>query len=467
MLAVVCLPTLKVFAFDKRGLVDAENKIIIPFKFKSITELTPGFFICKLKDAYDFRPPKNPGPEWTEIYDRNGHKIDILLPKNCEITSAHLSHAKNISTYRDFIKHDAFMVICDNSRKSGLIDGTGKVILEPKYASVQLTPNPYNGGEVEAVGAMKDGTRTIVPLGFKSDRTDRKWPTAYGFGPVPDALLKKFPRPCRVNRINDTRYLISHQIDHSEFAGSQISGDDFRRLTAELPPPKVVDASGNRLATMPVHSQPWYFSKNGFSCIVNLGPPGEPTAVSELFFADSNGKITNRVKALGIGGGWEGGELIVLAIGDKPKTPSWDEHVVHGVIRKDGTWAIPPEYNNFVVVSPDRIVKTAFPSRFDSEDSKKDPAYLGENLWLLLKDHNVIGMSEKELLDVIGGKPEKHGFLFVRSYALNPGFGCGNGMSFIEFYGIYDHIVAWRIGRKLALTNMVASDNSLEDLHNK
>jgi hypothetical protein len=438
---------------DLQGLLDTSGKVIIPFRYQKIQYLDKGIYRCfssfhrrewRPRGASNVQSAKksggyyNPYLETAELVDKNGQAIDIAPPAGCLITAVHVPRELLNPLIGRKAKPNVFFTI-HGKDGYGLIDWTGKVVVPPEYDSISLRTAIYCKSWRSAIVSKKSNPTSEIPLETAIDEntgvdTQIKYsnPRA-GYSLVKNddrtelffngkQLLELPPGYTNFELVKDSRVLAIQTLDSE----------------APLAPPIMMDRLGKELNKLPVRARVVKITESGL--IVDQLPEttkGVPCG-GRLHFLDFDGNVLKIIPIQTSPPDFKLGFAVL------PGYTS-DQHCDHSGIREDGVVLMSPQFCDFEVTEKNRVIKTEFQSKFDSEECKADERSLGEQFQLFRKDYkNLIGMPRKKLEDLVGNPGSGNSNIMSR-YQLS-GFGsfCGNAYSFVEFKFKNNVIVGWR-----------------------
>lgn len=376
------------------GYVNTEDKPVIPNNFTEARAFCDGLAIVRTSLDTD--------PKVYHFINKTGAKV-----------------SPEYAALNEFIDGVAIAAVYDNKLKVekkpgeetpkafGLIDKTFKFVVKPQYADIKiLKPNlfiavPYSGKNSFLID--RKGTKIAsLPQRFEHcttfNNSDRQWlftPTLY-------------TKP----GIENKAYLI-------DLKGQVLKVYDDTK--------QAQDPNDN-------------FHHFGFQADETDWTNGRT-----LEFKDNNGVIKkihcNGVDPLATSCG-----LTVIYINDKKVAHRYRDkfHPLQSVIDVNGKTIIKPERAAFRVTESDRIIKKTYIDHFDSNACKQFKA-LGSNLSYLLKEHDLIGMSKKQLEDLIGAGQisKKDGtsiYPLANKSQANYGF-----YDFAQFKFENDKLKAWKL----------------------
>lgn len=432
-----------VSARNTDGVVDRSGRFVIPAKYERIRYLGHGIFQCyRMRKLSELPVSKNsklriyqPLAEPVQFcfIGADGHELPVPIPKSCTMTRvlAPEAEAYNIEHCKQLPA--TMLIVIRGSHGCGLINGQGKVLLEPKYKSIDGSP-----ARVKAVTLADEQARIFDFSAPSSNRVRPRPPLTAAYE---RAIL-------RVDRDQQSDQAIVY-----DFKGSQLfhipatyhniqalaNGNYLACATTgkidQLPPPLILDRSGHIIEKLKPGSRV-VSANNAIACFV-----GSPIKTGHLLFYDLSGKLKNDIECctdrpdFGFGMG-------VLA----RKFDFWNTGP-HAVVEENGDWIFPFQAASFKVVEPDRIIKTVYQEHFDSEECRVIEGELGRQLRFLLKEYNLIGMPVKKLVGLIGPPTDADAREpDVLRYMLS-GFGspCGNASQHLEFRISDGKITGWRL----------------------
>jgi hypothetical protein len=439
-------------AHDLQGLLDTSGKVIIPIKYQKIQYLDKGIYRCfpifhehvlrprgvsNTQSEKKFNGYYNPYLETAELLDRNGETIDIAPPNGCVITAVHVPRELWNPLKSGKVKPNVFFTI-HGKEGYGLIDWTSKVVVSPEYDSISLkTVKDCKSWRSATLWRKPNQTKEIHLETAIDENTEVDTQSKYGNPRAGYSLVRNDDRTVLFFQGKQLLELPPGYSNFEPVSDSRILATHTLESEAPLAPSIMMDRQGKELNKLPFQAR--VVKTTGSGLILDELPVKGGVYARKLLFLDYDGNV---LRTIAIPGSSPPDFKFCIAV--LPGYSS-DRHCSHSVIRQDGVVLMRPEYCDFEVTEKDRVVKTEFQSKFDSEECKASENYLGEHFQLFLKDcRNLIGMPRKKLEDLVG-IPDSGNTETISRYQLS-GFGsfCGNAYTFVEFKFKNDLVVAWR-----------------------
>ncbi|MDR3614218.1 MAG: WG repeat-containing protein [Candidatus Obscuribacterales bacterium] len=452
-------------AHDLQGLLDTSGKTVIPIKYQKIQYLDKGIYRCfstfhqrewrprgslSYQPAKDVRGYHNSYFQAAKLLDKNGETIDISPPVGCVITAVHVPRELLNPLRGKKVKPNVFFTI-HGDEGNGLIDWRGKVVVPPEYDSIDLRTVIYCKSWRSAIVWRKPNLTREIPLETAIDEnTGVDTQSKYNNPKAGYSLVKNLEQTFVCFKGKQLFALPTGYTNFELINDSRILATDILSNGAPQMPSIVMDKKGNCLNKLPERSRIVKISESGLI----VDQRSEKTAPApydrKLYFIDCDGNVRKEVSI---------SDLVVpgfklgLAV-----LPTWtsDRHCNHAVVREDGVELLPPQMCDFEIAEKDRIIKTEFQSKFDSEECRADRYSLAEQFSLLRKDYDLIGMPRKKL-ECLVGKPDRvqssetganlQNVIETTWYQLT-GFEsfCGNASSSVEFRFKNGVVTGWRLG---------------------
>lgn len=333
------------------GYINEAKKTIIPNKFVEAHPFSEGVAVVRVSHPTD-----------RSVYQFINTKGAKVSPEFAAANDFVDGYAV-VAVYDDKLKVEK--VGADGLPKSyGIIDKTFRFVVKPQYSTLKmLKPNllfaaPFSGSNSSLID-RKGAKIATLPQRFESITTHQNSDTQWifsikNYGKTPEEkkayVINSKGQVLKV--YDDTRQAFDQHNDFHHF-GFQAEETDWN---------------------------------NGRT----------------LEFKDKNGAV-KKVSCNGVETMANSSGLTVIIVNDKkiPFKFRRKYHPLQGVIGLNGETVIKPERASFRVTESDRIIKTTYKEHFDSNDCKQFAA-LGRNLSYLLQDYNLIGMSKKQLEDLVG-----------------------------------------------------------------
>ncbi|MDR3612085.1 MAG: WG repeat-containing protein [Candidatus Obscuribacterales bacterium] len=472
--AAVALTAVPAYSHDKYGLVDLQDKFVIPPIYEQISTVGPGVYKCfpKYKDLSEFKrnPTKatsggarnqnqsskeslsehfgNPNFLPSELRDRNNRLVHLAVPQNCSVTEVFVPQSLKQPTAENLQSANVLYRIY-GLNGCGLIDGSGKVILTPQFENSIIINNFENSGFKGISANQKTGTNrstTNIKINIPSDVAPPFKVKNEGYKLVrgaiataPKELLYRANLVCKI----PSQYDQCDVLDDSHFL-ARVSG---YQPGGKTPSPIVLDRAGNIAPQLPTNATFVQLTDHGFICVIKTGDMKTDWQNGiDLLFFDTSGRLLSTIHCNAFSR-FENKLSVAKTNKGKYGNKTWlyeNESVCKGVIDENGKWLIKPEFCGLKIAEPDRIIKKVFETHFNSQECKNEDSSLASQFDLLLNDYHLIGMTRNELDELIGVRNSNimNGIL-TRTIS---GFGsrCGNAHTYVQFRIDNNKVTGWR-----------------------